>query len=107
MKRLLIAAASLAAFSSPQVHAAPLVAPCTQTSMTPTQGECDPVNSNNPLPVTGGITTGVPGAPADATSGPNVVTIQGVRGMTPIAVRQGGCPPNPISKIAGPWPFCQ
>ena len=60
-----------------------------------------------PLPVTGGIATGIPGSAAGAQTGPNVVTVQGVTGMVPIAVRQGQCPPNPITKIANAWPFCQ
>lgn len=86
-------------------HAAPLSSPCTQT--VPGAAECDPVNSTNPLPVTGGIITGVPGSPANAQTGPNVVTFQGVTGMVPIAVLSGQCPPNPISKIAAAWPFCK
>lgn len=85
--------------------AAPLSSPCTQAAAG--AAECDPVNSGNPLPVTGGITTGLPGTPAAATTGPNVVTIQGVAGGTPVPVISGQCPPNAISKIASPWPFCK
>jgi hypothetical protein len=48
-----IAAALFAAVwllgASVGVHAAPLVAPCTETTVTSV--ECDPVNSANPLPV--------------------------------------------------------
>lgn len=70
-------------------------------------GQAVPASTGVPLPVTGGIVTGIPGSPANAQTGPNVVTMQGVNGMVPIAVLSGQCPPNPISKIAAAWPFCK
>jgi hypothetical protein len=48
------------------VHAAPLVAPCTESTVT--AAECDPINSTNPLPVvTAQSAAGTAGFPAGAT----------------------------------------
>jgi len=60
-----------------------------------------------PLPVTGGIIVAIPGSPSSAQTGPNVVTVQGVNGMVPVATYSGSCAPNPITKITNPWPFCK
>jgi hypothetical protein len=47
MKRLILIALLIAGF--PPAMAAPLSAPCTESSQT--AAECDPVNTSNPLPV--------------------------------------------------------
>ena len=80
--RFLLALLAGFAFVGP-AEAAPQSAPCIQSTQTST--ECDPVNTQNPLPTQ---IVNQPWAPVTVTVTPNTLPAP--------------CPPNPISKKVPP-----